>query len=96
MQRTPQNCAELPLSFSNDRPSNTIFPILKDDFFIKQSDKISALLDELSADVILLGKEGATPNYILRMKVEIANLKKIINRIAIIKTTDFIPFVFLL
>ena len=71
-------------------------PILKDDFFIKQNDKLSVLLDELSSDVILLGKEGATPNYILRMKVEIANLEKIINRIAIIKTTDFIPFVFLL
>ena len=69
-------------------------PILKDDFFIKQNDKISALMDELSADVILLGKEGATPNYILRMKAEIANLKKIINRITVIKTTDFIPSVF--
>lgn len=69
-------------------------PTLKEDFFLKQNDNIQKLLDALSEDVILLGKEGATPNYLLRMKVEITNLKRILNRITVIKTTDFIPSVF--
>lgn len=69
-------------------------PTLKEDFFLKQNDKLDKLLDELSAYVILLGKEGATPNFVARIKVEITNLKKIINRVTVIKTTDFIPSVF--
>ncbi len=69
-------------------------PTLKEEFFLKQNDKLDKLLDELSADVILLGKEGATPNFVARIKVEITNLKKIVNRITVIKTTDFIPSVF--
>jgi len=69
-------------------------PTLKEEFFLKENDKLHKLLDALSDDVILLGKEGATPNYIARMKVEITNLKKLANRITVIKTTDFIPSVF--
>ena len=69
-------------------------PTLKEEFFLKENDKLHQLLDALSDDVILLGKEGATPNYIARMKVEITNLKKLANRITVIKTTDFIPSVF--
>ena len=70
-------------------------PTLKTEFFLKQNDNISSLLDALTADVVLLGKEGATPNYLFRMKLEITNLKRIINRITVIKTTDFIPSVFI-
>lgn len=70
-------------------------PTLKEEFFLKQNDQIQKLLDALSEDVILLGKEGATVNYIFRMKNEITNLKKIVNRISVIKTTDFIPSVFI-
>lgn len=70
-------------------------PTLKTEFFIKQNDQLLNLLDALSADVVLLGKEGATANYLLRMKVEISNLKRIMNRITVIKTTDFIPSVFI-
>jgi ABC-type multidrug transport system fused ATPase/permease subunit len=69
-------------------------PTLKTDFFLKQNDQMEKLLDALSGDVILLGKEGATVNYLFRMKNEITNLKKIINRISVIKHTDFIPSVF--
>jgi len=69
-------------------------PTLKKEFFLKQNNKLNQLFDALSDDVILLGKEGATPNYVARIKVEITNLKKLVNRITVIKTTDFIPSVF--
>lgn len=69
-------------------------PTLKKEFFLKQNDHLSKLLDEMSHDIIMLGKEGATPNYLLRIKSEIANLNRIINRIKVIKTTDFIPSVY--
>ena len=52
-------------------------PTLKNDFFLKENNELQKLLDALSDDVILLGKEGATPNYIARMKIEITNLKKL-------------------
>ena len=70
-------------------------PTLKNDFFLKENNELQKLLDALSDDVILLGKEGATPNYIARMKIEITNLKKLANRITVIKSTDFIPSVFI-
>jgi ABC-type multidrug transport system fused ATPase/permease subunit len=69
-------------------------PSLKNDFFLKENNELQKLLDALSDDVILLGIEGATPNYIARMKIEITNLKKLVNRITVIKSTDFIPSVF--
>jgi hypothetical protein len=69
-------------------------PILKHDFFILRNDRLLKLLDEISSDIIEIGRDGATPNYIIRMKTEVANLKKTINRIATIKSTDFIPSVF--
>lgn len=69
-------------------------PTLKQEFFLKQNDQLNKLLDALSDDVILLGKEGATVNFLARIKVEITNLKKLVNRILVIKTTDFIPSVF--
>jgi ABC-type multidrug transport system fused ATPase/permease subunit len=69
-------------------------PTLKNEFLLKGNNELHKLLDALSDDVILLGKEGATPNYIARMKVEITNLKKLVNRIKVIKDTDFIPSVF--
>ena len=86
-----QNCQSAPGLLTKLK---SFIPMLKDDFFLKQNDKLSKLLDAMSDDVILLGKEGATPNYIARMKVEITNLKKTANRITVIKTTDFIPSVF--
>jgi ABC-type multidrug transport system fused ATPase/permease subunit len=69
-------------------------PALKEEFFLKQNDSLQSLLDELSGDVILLGKEGATVNFVARIKIEITNLKKLVNRITVIKNTDFIPSVF--
>lgn len=70
-------------------------PLLKHDFFILQNDKIAQLLDSLSADIIEIGKEGAAPNYVMRMKTEVASLKKTVNRISVIRNTDFIPSVFI-
>lgn len=89
--KSVQNCPSVPGLMSRLR---LFVPTLKKDFFLKQNNELQKLLDALSDDVILLGKEGATPNYIARMKVEITNLKKIVNRITVIKTTDFIPSVF--
>ena len=70
-------------------------PTLKNDFFILHNDNILKLIDSLSSDIIEIGKEGATANYIIRMKTEVAALKKNINRITVIKNTDFIPSVFI-
>jgi ABC-type multidrug transport system fused ATPase/permease subunit len=66
----------------------------KEEFLLKHNEQLGKLLDELSEDVILLGKEGATVNYLFRMKNEITGIKKITNRITVIKSTDFIPSVF--
>lgn len=87
-----QNCPSVPGMISRLK---LFGPTLKEEFFIKRNDKLQKLLDALSDDVILLGKEGATPNYLFRMKIEITNLKKLVNRITVIKTTDFIPSVFI-
>ncbi len=70
-------------------------PSLKRDYFLLQNDELLKLMDSLSADIIEIGKEGAAPNYVLRMKAEVASLKKTINRITVIKNTDFIPSVFI-
>lgn len=70
-------------------------PTLKNDFFVLKNDKLARLLESISDDIIELGKEGAAPNYILRMKAEVASLKKAINRITVIKNTDFVPAVFI-
>jgi hypothetical protein len=86
-----QNCPSVPGMISRLK---LFVPTLKEEFFLKQNDKLQKLLDALSDDVILLGKEGATPNYLFRMKIEITNLKRLINRITVIKSTDFIPSVF--
>ncbi|MGE5393434.1 MAG: hypothetical protein ACM3P1_01755 [Candidatus Saccharibacteria bacterium] len=69
-------------------------PMLKNDFFVLQNEELMKLLDSLSEDVIEIGREGAAPNYVMRMKTEIASLKKTLNRISVIKNTDFIPSVF--
>lgn len=70
-------------------------PTLKSDFFIAENDNLSKLLNSISEDIIEMGKEGAAPNYILRMKAEVASIKKTVNRISVIKNTDFVPAVFI-
>jgi predicted membrane chloride channel (bestrophin family) len=69
-------------------------PCLRKDYFILQNDNLQKLLDSFSSDIIEIGKEGVPPNYIIRMKTEVAALKKTVNRLSIIKNTDFIPSVF--
>lgn len=86
-----QNCLSVPGLMARLK---LFIPVFKEEFLLKQNNKVHNLLDELTEDVILLGKEGATPNYLFRMKNEITNLKKIVNRITVIKSTDFIPSVF--
>lgn len=73
----------------------TFIPTLKQDFFILNNNKLRDLFDSISADVVELGKEGAVVNYISRIKVELANLKKNVSRINVIRTTDFVPSVFI-
>ena len=89
-----KNVQNLPAASEFLKRLKLFVPTLESEFFLKQNDQIQKFIDELSDDVILLGKEGATPNYIARMKVEITNLKKVVNRIKVIKNTDFIPSVF--
>ncbi len=89
--KSVQQCPSVPCILNRIK---VFIPTLKEEFFLKQNDEIIRLLDAMSEDIILLGKEGATPNYLFRMKNEITNLKKIVNRITVIKTTDFIPSVF--
>ncbi len=69
-------------------------PTLKRDYFVLRNDNLEKLLDSFSSDIIEMGKEGVPPNYIVRMKSEITTLKKTINRVSIIKSTDFVPSVF--
>lgn len=70
-------------------------PTLKNDYFLMGNDNLEKLLESFSEDIIEMGKEGVAPNYILRMKSEVVVLKKMINRITVIKNTDFIPSVFI-
>ncbi len=70
-------------------------PTLKNDFFLQENDKLNQLIESFSTDIINLGKEGAAPNYVMRLKTEVAALKKMVNRIYVIKNTDFIPSVFI-
>lgn len=70
-------------------------PTLKRDYFRLKNDQLLKLMDSFSADIIEIGKEGAAPNYVLRMKAEVASLKKTINRITVIQNTDFVPAVFI-
>lgn len=69
-------------------------PTFRGEFLLKQNDQLHKLMDQLSDDIILLGQEGGTANYLLRMKSEITNLKRLVNRISVIKNTDFVPSVF--
>jgi len=90
--RRVQNCPSAPGMIARLK---LFVPTFKVGFLLKQNDKLGRLLDALSEDLILLGKEGATVNYLFRMKNEITGIKKILNRIAVIKSTDFIPSVFI-
>lgn len=87
---------------SNSKSAETLMnkikrfvPTLKRDYFILKNDQLLTLMDSFSADIIEIGKEGVAPNYVLRMKAEVASLKKTINRITVIKNTDFVPAVFI-
>lgn len=67
-------------------------PILKNDFFIKGKENIFDEIDSFSDDFAALEK-STPPPFLARMKNEQANLSKWINRIKVIKDTDFAPSV---
>ncbi|HVN58081.1 MAG TPA: hypothetical protein VMT63_07275 [Bacteroidales bacterium] len=73
----------------------TFIPTVKKDFFIERNNKLDELFESISKDIVELGKEGAVVNYVTRIKTELAGLKKNVNRINVIKTTDFVPSVFI-
>jgi hypothetical protein len=68
-------------------------PTLKRDYFVLQNDSLQKMIESFSIDILEMGKEGVIPNYTTRLKAEVATLKKTINRVTVIKTTDFIPSV---
>jgi len=70
----------------------TFVPALLEDFFIKKNTKIYELIDSFSLDFSGMEKDLAA-NYIIRIKNEQANIRKIINRIQVIKDTEFAPAV---
>jgi hypothetical protein len=72
----------------------TFVPIFKLEYFVRKNNKLQQLIEAFSSDIIELGKQGAAPNYLVRMKTEQANLKKAIDRISVIKNTNFVPSVF--
>jgi hypothetical protein len=86
--REMQGCPTAPVMLSKLK---LFIPRLKEEFFFKQNNQILFYLNELSEDIIQLGREGAAANYIFRMKIEISNLKKLMNRVTVIKKTEFIP-----
>lgn len=69
-------------------------PSFKQDFFVLGNDKLQKLLDSFTDDYIEMEKQGAAANYLTRLKMEQTNIKRILNRIKVIKDTDFVPSVF--
>lgn len=70
------------------------FPMFKKDFLIARNKKIFALVDSFSDDFAELDKENVAPPLMGRLRAEQANIRKMINRIEVIKDTDFVPSVF--
>lgn len=71
----------------------TFIPVLKNDFFILRNDRLLKLIDSLSEDIKEIGKEGVIANYMVRMKNDLYNIRKTVDRINVIKNTEFIPSV---
>ena len=68
-------------------------PMLKKDFFIERNKNLMELIESFNDDFAEMDKNVAPP-LMGRLRTEQANIKKILNRIDIIKETDFIPSVF--
>ena len=68
-------------------------PMLKKDFFLERNRNIFDLVDSFSDDFSELDKNVAPP-LMGRLRTEQANIRKMLNRIEVIKDTDFVPSVF--
>lgn len=67
-------------------------PVLKSDFLVHGGMKVFAAIDSFSDDFANLEKI-IPPPFLTRMKNEQANLRKMINRIKVVKDTQFAPSV---
>ncbi|HLF34165.1 MAG TPA: hypothetical protein VI583_08005 [Cyclobacteriaceae bacterium] len=71
----------------------TVIPVLINDFFILRNDNLLRLIDSLSDDIKEIGKEGTIANYMVRMKNDLYQIRKTVDRINVVKNTEFIPSV---
>lgn len=70
------------------------FPMFKKDFLAERNRKIFDLVDSFSDDFYELDKKPVAPPLMGRLRTEQANIRKVLNRIDVIKDTDFVPSVF--
>ncbi len=56
----------------------------------KQTD-VNLAMDEIDEDIVSLAHKGTAPQFIVRLRNELANIDRISNRIETIKETTFIP-----
>ena len=56
----------------------------------KQTD-VNLAMDKLDEDIVSLAHKGTAPQFIVRLRNELANIDRISNRIETIKETTFIP-----
>lgn len=68
-------------------------PMLKKDFFIERNHRLQDLVQSFTDDFAGMDKQVAPP-LMGRLRAEQANIKKMLNRIDVIKDTDFVPSVF--
>lgn len=68
-----------------------IIPLILNDFFTGGPGRLFALIDSLTADIAALDGLGVAPGYLIRIKNEQANLRRLLGRIRVIKQTDFAP-----
>lgn len=61
----------------------------------KQNDwkrrEVNQATDKLDNDILMLAEKGVAPQFIAKLRTELANVDKISNRIETIKETSFIP-----
>jgi hypothetical protein len=68
-------------------------PLLKKDFFIDRNGKLEELVESFSDDFAELDRNVAPP-LMVRLRNEQAGIMKMLNRIGVIKDTDFVPSIF--
>ena len=56
----------------------------------KQTD-VNLAMDKIDEDIVSLAHKGTAPQFIVRLRNELANIDRISNRVGTIKETTFIP-----